>query len=37
MRWSLSIPRTLWLLVFISASSLLANAQFRASLRGTGD
>jgi len=35
MRWSLSIPRTLWLLVFISASSLLANAQFRASLRGT--
>jgi hypothetical protein len=35
MRWSLSIPRTLWLLAFLSASSLIANAQFRASLRGT--
>ena len=32
---SLSIPRMLWLLAFLSASSLLANAQFRASLRGT--
>ena len=35
MSWSLSIPRTLWLFAFLSASSLLANAQFRASLRGT--
>lgn len=35
MRWTLSIPRSLWLLAFISISSLLANAQFRASLRGT--
>ena len=32
---SLSIPRMLWLLAFLSVSSLLANAQFRASLRGT--
>ncbi|HTT21876.1 MAG TPA: carboxypeptidase-like regulatory domain-containing protein [Candidatus Sulfotelmatobacter sp.] len=32
---SLSFPRMLWFLAFISASSLLANAQFRASLRGT--
>ena len=32
---SLSFPRSLWLITFLSLSSLLAHAQFRASLRGT--
>lgn len=35
MAGSVSFPRMLWLLAFLCASSLLANAQFRASLRGT--
>ncbi len=32
---SLSVPRALWLITFLSLSSVLANAQFRGSLRGT--
>ena len=32
---SLSVSRSLWLITFLSLSSLLAHAQFRASLRGT--
>src|SRR5579864_4900968 len=32
---SLSVSRSLWLITFFSLSSLLAHAQFRASLRGT--
>ena len=35
MRRTLLFPRTLLLLAFITATSILANAQFRASLRGT--